>query len=68
VKRRFGTVVGWWLEPGAEECPHCLQAFHYEALYVCRECDEPVCPACMVTIFESRMVVCPRCEKVEAAR
>ena len=51
----------WWLQPGTETCEVCLEAVHYEALYHCRECDQPLCMSCGVTVVERRIVLCASC-------
>lgn len=48
----------WWLEEGTESCPFCGNRFHFEALVYCRDCDRPICPACLV---EGHRVRCPEC-------
>lgn len=57
---RAGTFT-WALEPGPEECPHCLRGFHLEVGYHCADCDAPVCPVCVVVVRERSVVVCPDC-------
>lgn len=51
----------WWMQPGPETCEVCLNAVHYEALYHCRSCDQPLCITCSVTVVERRIVLCPSC-------
>lgn len=53
--------IPWWLAPGPETCEFCLRAYHVEAGYRCIDCDQPVCPLCVVTIRETRVVACPHC-------
>ncbi|NIC04684.1 hypothetical protein [Billgrantia bachuensis] len=53
----------WWLESGPETCQFCLRTFHYEAGYHCIYCDQPICPVCVATRFESRETVCPECHE-----
>jgi hypothetical protein len=55
----------WWLEPGTETCPFCEVRFQFEAACYCSECDEPICPACVVQIFATRQVLCPECHNAQ---
>lgn len=43
-----------------QTCPFCLQLYPYEVEYRCVQCDEPVCPFCIVEVkLEQRC--CPSC-------
>ncbi|HLQ85888.1 MAG TPA: hypothetical protein VK110_07020 [Salinisphaeraceae bacterium] len=62
------TQTPWWLEAGAEECPFCLQHYHFEAGYHCSACDRPICPVCVLEIQASRRVLCPHCHASATAQ
>lgn len=66
VPARHSGEHAWWSEPGPQRCGRCLQGYHVEMGYYCAECDGPVCPACVVTVVERRLVLCPEC--AEGAR
>lgn len=51
----------WWSDPGPDLCNFCLQTFHVEVGYHCADCDQPVCPVCVVHVHERRTVICPDC-------
>lgn len=53
----------WWLEPGPEHCSHCLRAHHLEVSVRCVQCDQPVCPLCVVTVRRAETIVCPSCHQ-----
>lgn len=64
----FGTsAAGWALEPGPEECGFCLRGFHLEVAYRCADCDEPVCPVCVVTVRARGVTLCPECHDAGAS-
>lgn len=46
------TNVVSWIAQGEETCPHCGQTYAYEVERTCVECDEPVCPFCVVIVRE----------------
>jgi hypothetical protein len=56
-----GRGAPWWLENGGEECPHCEQAYGYEAELRCARCDAPICAICVVR--EGGVTLCPDCRK-----
>jgi hypothetical protein len=53
----------WWLESGTERCPVCLGSHHYEIRVHCEECDEAICPGCVVDVrvLERTVALCPSC-------
>jgi hypothetical protein len=55
--------ASWWLEAGEVDCPHCEQAYSYEVEVRCYDCDEPICPMCIVQVDEH--VFCPDCREAE---
>lgn len=55
------TLQAWWAEPGPDECEFCSRSFYLEVGYYCAICDRPVCPACVITVFEGQLVSCPDC-------
>ncbi len=61
AQARHPGEPAWWSEPGPERCGHCLHCYYVEMGYYCAECDAPVCPACVVTVLERRLVLCPGC-------
>ena len=54
--------VPWWLGRGTELCGHCLHLYHYQVEYRCTDCDEPICPDCVVVIRETRNAYCVECQ------
>lgn len=63
MRRRGGPVceAASWLEWGPEECGFCLGPYHVELACYCAECDQPVCPLCVVVIRGECRVLCPEC-------
>lgn len=59
------STIAWWLEEGSEECPFCLQSYHYEVEVRCVDCDRPMCPQCTVRVRVRHEVHCPDCEPAE---
>lgn len=55
----------WWLEAGPERCAHCLRSHHLEVSVRCVDCDEPICPFCVVTVRATRTTFCPSCAPEE---
>lgn len=40
----------------------CLQSYHYELEYRCVDCDQPLCPDCVVRVsVEVAELHCPDC-------
>lgn len=56
----------WWLQPGTESCPFCEASYAFEAGYYCVDCDQPVCPICIIEAHASREIYCPQCRPQEA--
>lgn len=53
----------FWADPGPDICDFCEFFYYTEVGYHCTECDRPVCPSCMVTLYEFRAVLCPECSE-----
>jgi len=50
----------WWLDAEIQ-CEHCLQHYSRDIRYHCLECDQPVCPLCVVVVQETAEIFCPQC-------
>jgi hypothetical protein len=54
----------WWLKGGSEHCEVCLGWYHYEVRVHCEDCDEPICPDCVVEVrIDRAYALCPACAK-----
>lgn len=59
------TQRPYWLS-GEELCTHCLHTYAYAVESRCNDCDEPVCPHCLVVIDAHDEVLCPICHAFHA--
>lgn len=51
----------FWADPGPDTCGFCEIFYYAEMGYHCTECDRPMCPSCVATLYEFRAVLCPEC-------
>lgn len=66
-RARRERTRAWWRERGPQVCGHCHHGYHVEMASWCVDCDEPVCPVCVVTIRARRVVLCPACAPAASA-
>jgi DNA-directed RNA polymerase subunit RPC12/RpoP len=45
----------------SEICEFCLQSYSYEMQYRCLYCESPVCPICVLHVWEKQKILCPDC-------
>lgn len=56
-----------WLHDGQERCVFCDQVYLLEMELRCVECDESICPLCVIEITGRREVWCPACRSASNA-
>lgn len=50
-----------WLLDGQEQCLHCAHAYVLQMAYWCTDCDQPICPLCVVEVHGRKEVWCRAC-------
>jgi DNA-directed RNA polymerase subunit RPC12/RpoP len=48
----------------SEVCGFCLQHYSYEMQYRCIYCESPICPMCVLHVWEEQKIWCPECHEM----
>ena len=54
--------AGWWVTEETAHCGFCAHGYSWDMAVHCVDCDEPVCPLCVVYV-ERRVCRCPECRE-----
>lgn len=57
----------WWLQPGPAACSGCEADHPLELSVYCIDCDQALCPVCVVVIEAGSDRYCRDCAAQEAA-